>query len=164
MSPIQVLNLIDRLENIIVTSRHLPLLRRVLVEEERLAAFIDEMRVAVPEDVKKAQELLKGADAFIDRAQEEANNIVIEARRHFEALVQENQVTKAAQEKAAEIIQEAESRAASITTKAQDEARSRRQEADQYALDVLRRVEEQLNSIAVNIQKGIEALEQQNQP
>ena len=68
-----ILQLIDRLEELFNESKSIPLTRNVMVDEDRMLDIIDQMRIAIPEEVKKAQQLLGQRDRVLAQAQEEAN-------------------------------------------------------------------------------------------
>ncbi len=53
-----ILNLVDRLEELLNKSRPLLFTHNVMIDEDRMLDIIDQMRVAVPDEVKKAQQLL----------------------------------------------------------------------------------------------------------
>ena len=77
-----ILQLIDRLEELFNESKSIPLTRNVMVDEDRMLDIIDQMRIAIPEEVKKAQQLLGQRDRVLAQAQEEAN-------RTLEALIRD---------------------------------------------------------------------------
>lgn len=52
-----ILQMIDRLEELLNESRPLPFTHNVIVDEDRMLDLIDQMRVSIPEEVKKAQQL-----------------------------------------------------------------------------------------------------------
>ena len=53
-----ILQLIDRLEELFNESKNVPFTKNVMVDEDRMLDIIDQMRIAIPEEVKKAQQLL----------------------------------------------------------------------------------------------------------
>jgi len=57
-----ILHLVDRLEELFNESKSLPLTHKVIVDEERMLELIDQMRLAIPEEIKKAILIVK----FID--------------------------------------------------------------------------------------------------
>ena len=67
-----ILQLIDRLEELFNDSRAVPLTRNVMVDEDKMLDIIDQMRIAIPEEVKKAQQLLAQRDRVMAQATEEA--------------------------------------------------------------------------------------------
>ena len=60
-----ILQLIDRLEELFNESKAIPLTRNVMVDEDRMLDIIDQMRIAIPEEVKKAQQLLGQRDRVL---------------------------------------------------------------------------------------------------
>ena len=66
-----ILHLVDRLEDLFNDSR--PILpwitHSVLVDEDRMLDIIDQMRVSIPEEVKKAQQILVQRDRILAQAQ-----------------------------------------------------------------------------------------------
>jgi cell division septum initiation protein DivIVA len=142
-----ILHLIDRLEEILNESRPIPLTHSVLVDEDRILDLIDQMRVAIPEEVKKAQQVLSQRDRILAQAQEEANRTLALARERSEQLVERDAITQDAHVRAEQIVRDAQ---ASINTI--------RAEADQYAVDVLTRLELDLDRILVQVRNGIQTM------
>src|SRR5436189_1239570 len=66
-----ILQLIDRLEELFNESKAIPLTRNVMVDEDRMLDIIDQMRIAIPEEVKKAQQLLGNATGVLDKRKKE---------------------------------------------------------------------------------------------
>ena len=66
-----ILHLIDRLEELFNESRAIPFTHNVVVDEEKMLDLIDQMRVAIPEEMKKAQQVLTQRDRILAQAQEE---------------------------------------------------------------------------------------------
>jgi type II secretory pathway predicted ATPase ExeA len=75
-----ILHLIDQLEQLVLRSRLLPFLRWVVVEERQLLDLIDQMRVAVPQELKQARRIAQERERIIAQAKEEAERIVILAQ------------------------------------------------------------------------------------
>src|SRR5512134_594395 len=119
-----ILQLIDRLEELFNESRTIPLTRNVMVDEDRMLDIIDQMRIAIPEEVKKAQQLLGQRDRVMAQAQEEANRTLDLAREKADGLVRKDAITL-----------EAERRADQIINQARADAEVTRQDADDYVVD-----------------------------
>jgi len=148
-----ILHLIDRLEEILNESRPFPFTRNVFVDEDRVLDIIDQMRVAIPEEVKKSQQLLAQRDRILAQAQEEANRTLSLAREKGEQLVERDAIVQAAQ-----------ARAEQIVSQARNEVESTKGEADQYALDALTRLEVELDRILTQVRNGIRVLQDENKP
>lgn len=143
-----ILQMIDRLEELLNESRPLPFTRNVIVDEDRMLDLIDQMRVSIPEEVKKAQQLLAQRDRLLAQAQEEANRTIAIAREKSDQLVERDQVVQAAYVQSDQIKGQAEVDAQAI-----------RMEADKYALETLRTLENEMERTLNQVRNGIRALQ-----
>ncbi|MGD2157471.1 MAG: hypothetical protein PVG14_06835 [Anaerolineales bacterium] len=148
-----ILHLVDRLEELFNNSRPIPFTHNVIVDEDRMLDLIDQMRVAIPEEVKKAQQLLAQRDRLLAQAQEEANRTIALAREKSEQLVERDSIVEAAMVRAQE-----------IETQAYAEAESIRLEADRYVIDTLTSLETELERSLTEARNGIMALQGQLMP
>ena len=139
-----ILQLIDRLEELFNESKSIPLTRNVMVDEDRMLDIIDQMRIAIPEEVKKAQQLLGQRDRVLAQAQEEANRTLEIARQKADQLVAKDMVA-----------QEASRRAELILTQARTDAENVRIDADDYVLDSLNQLQAELERITNQVVNGI---------
>lgn len=146
-----ILHLIDRLEEILNESRPFPFTHNVFVDEDRVLDIIDQMRVAIPDEVKKAQQLLAQRDRLLAQAQEEANRTLSLAREKSEQLVDRDAIVQAAQARADQIVSQAHS-----------DVSNTKGEADQYALDTLTRLEIEMDRVLTQVRNGIRVLQEEN--
>ena len=65
-----ILELVDRLEELFNASRGIPFTRSVIVDEERMLDLIDQMRVTIPDEVRKAQQLLAQRERILAQAKD----------------------------------------------------------------------------------------------
>jgi hypothetical protein len=143
-----ILQLIDRLEELFNESKSIPLTRNVMVDEDRMLDIIDQMRIAIPEEVKKAQQLLGQRDRVLAQAQEEANRTIEIARQKSDQLVGKDIV-----------VQEAQRRAEQILAQARAEADGIRADADDYVIDSLTQLQAELERISNQVNNGIRAVQ-----
>jgi hypothetical protein len=143
-----ILQLIDRLEELFNESKAIPLTRNVMVDEDRMLDIIDQMRIAIPEEVKKAQQLLGQRDRVLAQAQEEANRTIEIARQKADQLVAKDMVA-----------QEAQRRADQILAQARAEADRIRADADDYVIDSLTQLQAELERITNQVNNGIRAVQ-----
>lgn len=143
-----ILHLIDRLEELFNESRPIPFTHNVIVDEDRMLDLIDQMRVAIPEEVKKAQQILAGRDRTLAQAQEEANRTLSLAREKSEQLVERDAIVDAARARADEIIAQAER-----------DIQSYRKDADQYVLETLTRLEVEMDRGLAQVRNSIKLLQ-----
>jgi hypothetical protein len=147
-----ILHLVDRLEELFNQSRPIPFTHNVIVDEEIMLNLIDLMRVAIPVEVKKAQQILTQRDRILAQAQEEANRTLNIAREKSEQLLARDAIVQAAQARAEQILVQSRSDAVMI-----------RDEADGYVVDTLQRVEIELERSLSQVRNGIRSLEQERQ-
>jgi len=147
-----ILHLVDRLEDLLNQSRALPFTHNVMVDEDRMLDIIDQMRVAIPEEVKKAQQLSAQRDRILAQAQEEANRTIAIAREKSDQLVERDA-----------IVQAASARADQIIAQARTDAEKTRRDADQYVVETLTRMEMELDRALSQVRNGIHALQSETQ-
>jgi len=144
-----ILHLVDRLEELFNESRPIPLTHNVIVDEDRFLDIIDQMRISIPEEVKKAQQIYTQKDRVLAQAQEEVNRTLALAREKADLLVEKDGLT-----------QEAQKRAGQILDQARMEAENIKAGADQYALDSLLNLEMELERVMKQVRNGIQVLEE----
>jgi cell division septum initiation protein DivIVA len=144
-----ILHLIDRLEELFNESRPIPFTHNVVVDEDRMLDLIDQMRVAIPEEVKKAQTLLAQRDRVLAQAQEEANRTLSIAREKSEQMLERDS-----------IVQSAHARAEQIIAQGRIEAENMKRDADDYIMEALSRLETQLERYLNQVRNGVDALRQ----
>lgn len=142
-----ILHLVDRLEEVFNDGRPIPLTRKLAVDEDRVLELIDQMRVSIPEEVKKAQQILNQRDKILAQAQEEAQRTVQLAQEKATQLVERETLVEQAKLRAQDVIRQAE-----------DEADGIRADADDYVLDVLTRLEAETAKSLNQIRNGINKL------
>jgi len=132
------------------------------VSEEELLDIIDRLRVSVPEDIQEARQLIQQRDGIMEEALVQAKKITGAAEEEFKARVRESEIVKAAQASAQKILSEAERRSEATLADAERVARTRKEDADKYTLEVLRKLNEQLSAFLASVRKGMEALEKEH--
>ncbi len=143
-----ILHLVDRLEELFNNSRPIPLTHNVIVDEDKFLDIIDQMRISVPEEVKKAQEVFTKKDRVMAQAQEEATRTLQIAREKADGLVEKELLVQDAKRRAEQIIDQARVEADNIKTG-----------ADQYAIDSLGKLEHEVEQLLTQVRNGIQVLE-----
>jgi hypothetical protein len=142
-----ILHLVDRLEELFNESKPIPLTHKVLVDEERMLDLIDQMRLAVPEEIKNSQQIINQKERILAQANEEARRTIDLAKEQASKLVEGD-----------EIVQKAEVMGENIILKAKDETKLIKREADTYAIDSLEHLEVELGRILMQVRNGINSL------
>jgi vacuolar-type H+-ATPase subunit H len=139
-----ILHLIDRLEALLNEGSHPPLTKKVMVDEQRIWEVIDQMRVSIPEEVKKAKRINQERDRIIAQANEEGARIVELAKEEAQQLASET-----------DIVKQAQARAQTIVERAQREADVLKADADDYTVQVLGKLEEDLAKALGIVRNGL---------
>jgi F0F1-type ATP synthase membrane subunit b/b' len=143
-----ILHLVDRLEELFNESRSIPFTHSVIVDEDRMLDLIDQMRVSIPEEIKKAQQQISQRDRVLAQAKEEADRTLALAREKGEQIVERDAIVQAAQARAEQII-----------AQARLEIEATRREADEYVLDTLTKLEMELDRSIAQVRNGIRTLQ-----
>jgi hypothetical protein len=145
-----ILQLIDRLEELFNDAKALPFTHNVVVDEDKMLELIDQMRIAIPEEVKKAQQVMAQRDRVMAQAQEEANRTLQIAREKADQMMQKDI-----------IVQEAQRRSDQIISQGRAEAETTRADADNYVVDTLMQLQDQITKISNQVSNGIRMVQEE---
>jgi len=145
---IDILHLVDRLESLLNESRRIPLTSNRLVDEELFLNIIDQMRISIPEEIKKGKRIQQERGRIIAQANEEAERVIALAHEKAERMLSAHELT-----------QQAERRAQTIIERAQREAETFKADADSYTYGVLSQLEEQLSALLKTVHNGLRTIE-----
>ncbi len=143
-------HLVDRLEDLIDEGRHFFGTRYTMIDEERALEIIDQMRISIPEEIEKSARVLAQRDRILAEAHEEAARIVQEHRKKAESMLEEDSAVQAAHVRAENIKEQARQEASRITA-----------EADEYVMQMLGRLEQQLVRNLGEVRNGISVMQDQ---
>ena len=95
-----VLDLLDELEEIVDTAPNVPLTGKIMVESSEVLEIVDDIRKALPEDVKQAKWLKDEKERILADAKDEYEKIINEAKKQAGFLVDNNDITLKAKKRA----------------------------------------------------------------
>ncbi|MDQ2905116.1 MAG: hypothetical protein M3Y81_16390 [Chloroflexota bacterium] len=151
-----ILYLVDRLENLIATSRRMPLMNQIIIKEPDILNVVDQMRTAIPEEIKQARRVIQEKERIIAQAQADATTLLSKAREESERSMNREGLLRAAEERTKEMIRRAETQAEQLKA-----------DADAYVAETLRGLREHLGGIEMDvsrtilsIEKGLESLQE----
>jgi vacuolar-type H+-ATPase subunit H len=147
--PIDIIFLVERLEALIANGKKVPLTNNVVVDQTASLDLIDQLRVAVPEEVRQAKRINQEGERILERAQEEADRIIGRAQEQAAFLIEERELTRAAEIRSQQLIEEGTSQAEEI-----------RRGADAYAAKVLIQLEGDIVRALQSIKRGIAMLDE----
>jgi vacuolar-type H+-ATPase subunit H len=133
----------------VANGRRMPMTNSVVVDQVAALDLIDQLRVAVPEEIRQAKRINEETSRLVERAQEEAERILARAQEQAAFLIEERELTRAAELRSQQIIEDGESEAEDI-----------RQGADAYAASVLVKLEGECVKALQSIRRGLAALDE----
>ncbi len=145
--PIEILQLVDQLEALLNRSWRVPFTSSLLVHEQECLRLLDQMRMAIPEEIRQAKRALAERDRLVAQAQEESQRILAMAREQAMLTVEDKEVIRAA-----------ERRAEAIVAQARKEAQEMETGAKEFAAQVLRDLADELARLQRQINNGLQRL------
>ena len=120
--------------------------------------LVDQLRLAIPQEVRSAEEVISQKDQIINQAQVDARRTKSKAEEDYRERLDQSELVAVAERRAEETLKEAEQKAGQMLMRCEDEARNKCSDADAYALRSLRNLEKELNSLTGSVRKGIEVI------
>lgn len=151
-TPIDILQLLDDLEDVIHAGWPVPGVGRAMVDVAKAGEIIETIREHLPAEMQSARELAANREQYLEQANAEAQGIVEAAHRQGAELVQQEGIYKTAERQARALLDQANARA--------EETRAR---ADDYAVESLRSLEARLTQTLATVQNGITSLQSHGQ-
>ncbi|HEX7594027.1 MAG TPA: ATPase [Anaerolineae bacterium] len=159
MIVIDILYLVDRLEALLVKGWRVPMTPKTMIDEDEFLDIIDQMRIAIPEEIKQSKKIVQERDRVVAQAQEEAQRIAAMAQEDAARLTNEHAVTKAAESHAAEV--EAEAQASALQIRKGADAYTAQALSDLQAR--LEQLAQQVASLQTQVYNGLNYVSEQTQ-
>ncbi|MCI8660113.1 MAG: vacuolar family H+-ATPase subunit H [Lachnospiraceae bacterium] len=131
--------LIGEIEEYIDSCKFSPLSNtKIQVNKEELEELLVELRLRIPDEIKKYQKIISNQDAIISEAKTQADTILAQATEQTNELVNEHEIMQQAYTRANEIVEEAQAQAQAIIDNAVADANSIRQGSINYTDEMLK--------------------------
>lgn len=146
--------LLDTIEDTLEEGASIPLSggKRV-VDVDKIRDYLDEIRLNLPGEIRQAKSIVNDRGQILEDAKKEADIIVKKAEERAAILVSDQEVLKLAEQRAAEVM-----------TNAQTEARNMRQTVTDYCENMLKTTEEtmvanasQVKTVRTNLRQNAKA-------
>ncbi len=142
-----ILNLLERIEDIIEDASKFPLSNKVMVDKEEVLEVINEIRLKLPDEINRASWVAKERQRILNEAQTEADELIIKVKEQQKHLIEDSEIIRQAKKYANELIQEAERTANEMKTGAYD-----------YSDEILSKLQEKIKEINNIIEDNREVL------
>ncbi len=114
---------------------------QVIVMKDEIYDLLDEMRLKIPDEIKRCAKVVANRDQIIANAEERAEKIIADAKIQAEALVHESEIMRQAYLQANEMVSRATQQADSIMQAVNYDAEQMRAGALAYTNDMLTEIE-----------------------
>lgn len=131
---------------------------KITVQKDIMYDYLDELRLKVPEEIKRCQKMIANRDAIISDAENKAAEIENEAKERAQRLIDESEVMQQAYYQANEMMQMATAQAQETVEQANLEAAAIRQASLGYTNDMLAEIEKMLAASYEEIRVRSESL------
>ena len=127
--------ILDEFEAEIEESSRIPLTNKVVIQDELLYKYLDQLRANLPEDIRQAQWIKKERQKIIEDAEKEAEELIKNAQEKVKELANETEIYKQAEKECQELL-----------NKANIQAREIKEGAYKYADEMMLKLQNQLEN------------------
>ena len=163
-------NIFEQIFAMVSQASRVPFTDTIFMDEGKLVNLLDELREAIPREIKNASQVLDDKKSIVSKARQdaeiilqnakiEAEGIVSEASKQAEAMVQQEEVVAQAHATAEEIKQNALHYQADVQMAANEYALQVKQDALRYADDMLNYLSDSMSSALAGMAENHKSIE-----
>ena len=160
-------NIFAQLEQLIATASRVPIVDKLIVEENELVNLLDDLREAIPKEVKDAVNIIEEQRKIINQAYADAENIVQQAKGEADRILNTARSQADEMVRQENIVQEAEAMAQDIRANADAYEEETKKAADDYAFraknDALTYADDMLAYIGDTLHSALQGLNDNRQ-
>ena len=140
--------ILDMVDDLLDKSLSLPLSGgRSIVDDDKIRELLNDVRQSLPGEIKQARDIVADRSEILSSAKREADALIRRAEDRARALISQETIVKQAQAKANEIL-----------IQAQSKSKEMRIASTEFADDILRRSEESLAKLLVDLKETRQAV------
>ncbi len=152
----------DEVLRLLSEARRVPLMDKIVIDEDELLNIIDDLKEAIPREIKSAQQVLEEQKVIIDTAKADAERIVQKAKDEAERILSVAQAEADAKVQQEEIVKQAYVVAEEVKSNALRYQNEVKEEADNYNMcvkrDSLQYADDMLVFLENNLQSALQGL------
>ena len=118
---------------LVTEANRIPLTDKVIIEANDLADALDELKAAIPKEVRNASQVLEEQKTIVNKAYEDSDRIIEQAKAEAERMIKQEEIVKEASKIAEEIKANALRYQEEVKAEAENFARETRMEACDFA-------------------------------
>ena len=143
-------SLLDKIENIIAGAWRIPMTKgKCAVSAQEIQNLIDDIRIALPKEIKQAKIIVEDRNNILTDARQEAKNIINNAQKQARYIVSETHIVKQSKKTASKML-----------TEARHKTNNMRQYTNEYIENVIDNLEKVLQTTLKNFRTNVKETKQ----
>jgi hypothetical protein len=118
--PTQTEQLLRRLMDVIAAARPVPLSTSAMINRDEIMVLVEQALLSFPKEVRESRWLLKERDAYLAKAESEADDILAAAKGRAARMIERSELVRAAETRARQIVEAAEAEARRLRLEVED--------------------------------------------
>ncbi len=151
---------LEELVSLTADAKRLPFTDSCIIHEADISRIVDDLRREMPRAIKNAEDVMREKQAILDEARREADEIVRQAKEYANKIVNENEITKQAQQKAQMMVEQAENQAITASQKITQEAYNYVNQMFDHLIGNTDKLVEGIQHVSIETDKFSSALQQ----
>ena len=143
--------ILEQMEELLDKSALMPFSQnKMIIDSDRLRELIDDIRLNIPQEIKRAKLIDFDCERIIKEAEQKAEQIVQQAEERAKALVSGDTIVKEAKQRAAEIVSQAQARSKEIRSATSSYVDNMLHDAELYftkGLQDVKRTTQEINKV-----------------
>lgn len=141
-------DILDMMDELLDNAASVPFsVKKSIIDCDQMRDYINEIRLNLPQEIKQAKMIVRDRQSIITDANKEADTIIRRAEDRAKVIVSNDEITKAAKARSAEIIGQAQAKAKEL-----------RNAANKYIDDILVKTEESLQNNLSDVRRTRQAV------
>lgn len=160
-----IVQIIDELEQEFANSKNFLWSKKTLVDMEKCASLIAELKANLPSAIQEASYVLSKKDQILSKANSDAKKTIAEAEFRAEQLVSSSEIFKKSEQEASEMVERANRKCAELYAVTKDNVDKMLKSVETYLdqnLNVIRRNRDELEKAINNIKVSVISNEHDN--
>ena len=141
-------DILDMMDDILDKAASVPFsVKKSIIDSDQMRDCINDIRLNLPQEIKQAKLIVHDRQSIIADANKEAELVIRRAEERAKVIVSNDEITKAAKQRATELLNQAQSKAKEV-----------RSASNEYIEDILTKAEECMQSNLADIRKTKQAV------
>ena len=153
-----IIQIIDELEQEFVNSKNFLWSKKSLVDMEKCASLVAELKSCLPTAIQEAKYVLSKKDELIGDAQKEADQILTDTRRQVEHMVMSSEIAKQSEKYADNIVEKANKKCEQLFLVTKENIDKMLKSVETYLdqnLDVVKRNRDELENAIESLKSSV---------